>query len=296
MNVLLAYNHYAVSSGRYMTDAFQRIGHDTWHIGPPKGRDIWSMRVPEHYVHAPDRVDGSDDPYRLPERPFDLAVVMDTASAMLDLPDKLGLKALRAPIVVYGVDNHVCSYRRPWFDHYFLAHHDGPVQPVRLDDESWLPCAYDPAWYMPSATPFGEREYDVAMIGFMYPLRRELVRLLEAEGWRVLAGTGLLFDQYADAYQNARISLCISAAGDVAQRVFETAAMGCHVLSDPCADFERLEARGIAVCPPEQMIARVNELLSSNDAERAIAESLEWATPHTWDERARHIAAWAEKR
>jgi hypothetical protein len=42
--------------------------------------------------------------------------------------------------------------------------------------------------------------------------------------------------------------------------------------------------------------ARVNELLSSNDAERAIAESLEWATPNTWDERARHIVAWAEKR
>src|SRR6185295_11323625 len=54
--------------------------------------------------------------------------------------------------------------------------------------------------------------------------------------YKVFAATGLVYDEYRDAYQNARIALCSSVAGDLAQRVFEGAGMGCLVFTDLLAD------------------------------------------------------------
>lgn len=299
-----------------MTDAFKRLGHDVRHIGPTHGRDIWGITVPERYVHTPDGqysptiIDSFDlydkDDFFIPE----LIIYIDSDPEILY--SRLNKKHHRtykegssfpyirgAKRAVYGVDNHVRSYLRPHFDHYFYAHRGVSVDTWDDAIMTWLPCAYDPTLFTPSPIPYAEREYDVCMLGVMYPQRWALVNALKDAGLKVYAGTGLLFEDYRDAYWNARISLCVSANGDVAQRIFETAAMGCLVVSDPCADFERL-----GITPDMVLVGNDNHeivnwcKLFATRAERAeqyIAQSLEWSRVHTWDARAQVIVDWARK-
>lgn len=285
-----------------MTDAFKRLGHDVRHIGRPMGRAIWGLELPERYEWTPDigfvitgHVD--DDKRRLEQNDVayfepDLIIIMDSDAQILN-------EQIRAPhtvpMIVFGVDNHVREYRRPWFDHYFLAHYDGHVQPVRRFDESWLPCAYDPVAFTPSEIPYAEREYDVCMLGVMYNHRRALVNALTAAGIKVFWGTGLVYEEYAAAYHNSRISLCASFNGDVAQRVFETAALGCMVVSDDCDDYQRLKPRGLHITESRFLVDRVRMLLNDPaHAQACIQESLEWVAGHTWDNRARRIVEWME--
>lgn len=341
MRILIVCHHWSVASGRYMTDAFKRLGHDVRHVGPAHGRLIWGMDVAEKYVWEPDgelspRVKNTiflyDKEDQINWTP-DLILYMDSDPAILDNEakhfyvtnehfDTISVRDLPdIPHIVYGVDNHVRDYRRPWFDHYFLAHHAhnvsmmawGDPQYTNLlpyapgvyndvvgrpyEDMTHLPCAYDPTLFTPSPISYAEREFDVAMIGVMYPQRWQLVNELHAAGLKVLAGTGLIYEDYRDAYHNARISLCVSIAGDVAQRVFETAAMGCAVVSDRCADFERLNEQGIWFFRPERAVDEIKMLLNDELAAKQLIErSLEWVRPHTWDARAQVIVDWVQKR
>lgn len=305
MRILIVANHYAVCSARYAADAFTRLGHDVRHIGPAMGRNIWGMTLPERYVWEPDgsvtdHVDWAN-----------FVLVMDSDSEILDGSAYASNRG--KTVAVFGADNHVRDYRRPWFDHYFLAHRNvsampwvgeqkGLVGTMTLATATWtglykdmahMPCCYDSTVFTPSTIPWAEREYDVAMIGVMYEARWRAVQELRAAGLKVLAGTGLVYENAACAYQNARISLCLSSNGDVGQRVFETAATGCLVLSDDCPDYALLRPDGLAIWDGDDLVGTVRDLLS--DAGRAsemIARSQAWAAPHTWDARAQVIVDW----
>lgn len=295
MKILIHAIHYPVSSARYAVDAFRRIGHDVRHVGQETGREIWGITVAEKYIWKQEPPEDGWTP--------DLAILMDTAYQW-HYPDD------NVPTIVWSVDNHVRDLRQPGISHYFLAHRgvsmmawEGDIQlgsapPITVPraDMTWLPCAYDPTIFTPSPIPYAEREYDVCMIGVMYPQRWTLVNALKAAGLKVYAGTGLLFQDFRDAYWNSRISLCVSANGDVAQRVFETAAMGCLIVSDPCADFERLKPTGIKICAPIETIGVVQDLIRSPAyAQDFIEASMAWVRPHTWDARAQTIIDWYEK-
>lgn len=283
MKILIHAIHYPVSSARYAADAFKRLGHDVRHVGQETGRQIWGMDVDEKYAWHQEPPEAYWKP--------DLAILMDTAYQW-HYPD------LSVPTIVWTVDNHVRNTRQPEIVQYFLAHHDGQAQPVRLPDEQWLPCAYSKSLFTPSQIPYQDRDFDVCLIGVLYPNRQQLVNELRAAGLKVLAGTGLIYDQYVAAYQNARISLCMSIAGDVAQRVFETAAMGCLVMSDACRDYDLLKPQGINInAYAVNMVADLKYLLSEPTlAQEMIAKSLEWVRPHTWDARAQVIVDWLQKR
>ena len=296
--ILIAAIHYPVASGRYIARAFKRLGHDVRTVGPATGNQIWGMTVDERHVWTPDYFAAPEGRLLSPMTDWepDLVVTADSAFRWVGAPGNP--VTFECPHVVWGVDNHVRDYSLGVkFDHYFLAHHDGPALPVddSRDDMTWLPCAYDPEYFTPSPIPMAEREYDVCMIGVVYQRRAEILNAMAAAGLKVFAGTGLLYEDYRDAYHNSRISLCVSAAGDVAQRVFETAAMGCAILTDECADFERLGLRyGFHIARFSDTQYAVNEAVDmcrgkysqlSHFAETAP----EWATPHTWDARAQVV-------
>jgi hypothetical protein len=295
LRILIHAVHYPVCSARYAADAFTRLGHEVRHVGLETGRDIWGLALPEKYIW----------PQNPPEAGWipDLCILMDTAYQW---------HHPSAPTVIWSVDNHVRNLRPtgisvghqpgiapqglPLVAHYFLAHFHGPAQPISSLDETWLPCGYDPRWHTPSSIPFEAREYDVALIGVMYPQRVQLVEALRGAGLKVLAGTGLVYDQYVAAYHNARISLCVSACGDVAQRVFETAAMGCVVMSDDCADFAILRPKGLWIYDPATVVDEAQAILAQPQAAIANIEfAKSWARPHTWDSRAQLLLeTWAE--
>jgi hypothetical protein len=307
MRILIAAIHYPVASGRYIARAFKRLGHDVRTVGPYTGNRIWGLTVDERHVWEPDLplrsealdtgviVDGHISYIDALEgwRP-DLIVSADSAWELVGHRDEFS-----CPKVLWGVDNHVRDYHHgglSWWDRMFLAHHDGPALPVddSRSDMTWLPCAYDPEYFTPSPIPMAEREYDVCMIGVMYPRRVEILEAMAATGLKVFAATGLLYEDYRDAYHNSRISLCVSAAGDVAQRVFETAAMGCVVLTDRCADFKRLPPDSAQVFGGPSGAVYVAETLlglpnSTGILSKLASDTIEWAAPHTWDARAQAV-------
>lgn len=215
-----------------------------------------------------------------------------------------------APTVVWSVDNHVRDLRQPNIDHYFLAHKSVSVMPWDWETESedhdltmgkpyndmtWLPCAYDPVAFPPSPIPWAEREYDVCMIGVMYPARWALVNAMRAAGLKVLAGTGLVYDAYRDAHHNSRVALVSSFNGDLPIRLFEGAGMGCAVLCDEIADLLNLNELPPSInmyTSVDEAVNMVNALLDHSSNETFPAQSVQWAASHTWDARAQVIVDW----
>lgn len=286
MRILILANHYPVCSARYYADALRRLGADVRSSGVAMGRRIWGLDVPERCIWTPTYNPGDG------WQP-DLVIAADSDPAVLD-----AARDFDAPKIVVGVDNHVRDYRRPYFLQYFLAHRLVSLQPFDDNERTvHLPCAYDPVHFYASSIPWGEREYDAALVGVPYPQRVEVVRRLRAAGLRVLAVTGLLYDDYRAAYHHARISVCVSACGDVAQRIFETASLGNAVISDACPDFALLQPRGIAIARTLDDYADLARDLLANPAaaQASIDAARAWARDHTWDARARMIVVGDER-
>lgn len=287
MRILIVANHYPVCSARYAADAFTRLGHEVTHIGPAKGRHVWGLDLPPFTVWEPD-----EPPTQAP----DLVVIMDSDPAILDAVKDYGA-TFNCPVTVWGVDNHVRDYRREHFDHYFVAHRSHPIMFWR-DDMTWLPCSYDPTLHTPSAIPFTDRKYDVAMLGVMYDTRWDAVNRLRAEGLKVIAGSGLVGETYRDVYHDARVSLVVSANGDVPLRLFETAAMGCAVVADRTQDSDRLGFERdylYTVRDMDGMVIAVKAALENPDY---AARCQQWVTDkgHTWDNRAQEVIDWVNAR
>jgi hypothetical protein len=287
MRVLVLCIHYPVASGRYIADALRRMGHDVKTSGQTTGNDIWGIKVDPQYVWVPDNPTQEWEP--------DLVIVADSAITLIkaDLP-------FTAPIVVWGVDSHVRDYRGIEADHLFLAHGHG----LRMGEENvtWLPCAYDPEWFTPSPIAWADRRYDATLAGVMYASRLELVHeVLHIPNVKVAYGMGAIYDAYRDVYHNTRVSLVRSAAGDVAQRVWETAAMGCLVLMDDCPDCEALGLVDGVNCliyhSTADAVDKLRWVMAHPEEAEAIAQAGQaWAKPGTWDARAQVIIDWVEQR
>jgi hypothetical protein len=310
MKILQVFIHYPVSSGRYYTDAFRRLGHDVRHIGDSTGNQIWGMNVADKYIH---QSDGGLDKCWSDWEP-DLIILHDTALTSYKHPN------YTAPMVVVTQDNHVRDVEQDGVVKYFLAHFHGPIYPVdpNRKDHIWLPCATDAKLFTPSPIAWADREFDACLVGVMYPKRVEVITALRDAGFKVRAETGLLYDEYRAAYHNSRISLCVSAAGDVAQRIYETGAMGCAILTDPLLDLNDPETNrtlglsGFAVYsnPAEavmlakDLLATKVEYLSLNGAidpnepsagKHGAQRMMATCKPHTWDARAQTIVNWFER-
>ena len=282
MKILVTAIHYPVASARYAVDALRRLGHSVHSAGPAAGRAIWGIRVPPHYAWEPDPPPPGWEP--------NLALHMDA-----HLP---AARHHNCPHVVFGVDNHVCGYHQLAWDHLFLAHGGG----LRMGEPevTWLPCAYDPVHFTPGP-PYAARALDAALVGVGYPARGALIEALRAAlpDLRLFAGTGLLYDGYAGVYHAARISLVRSVAGDVAQRAWETAAMGCLLVLDEVHDCAALGLRHGENCllyrSEAGAVDRVRWALDHPVAAAEIAAAGQrWAAPGTWDARLAVIVDWVE--
>lgn len=320
MNILIVANHYPVCSARYAADAFTRLGHNVKHVGRPMGLDIWGMQVPAEYVWKPDTTLEWLELRDLSGFSEDMVIVMDSDPSLLDRLETMRdyRNWRRVPQVIWGVDNHVRDYRRPYFDHYFLAHKSVSVMDWGeeiydedsgddvgwLDnaDMTWLPCAYDPVAFPPSPIPWEQREYDVCMIGVMYPKRWELVNALRAAGLKVLAGTGLVYDAYRDAYHNSRVALVSSACGDLPIRTFEALGMGCIALTDKQIDMALLKpplSGYVEYESAEECVVLARDLsqhMPPDEGQMMADMAVRFAQPHTWGARAQVVIDWLEGR
>jgi len=302
--ILVAAIHYPIASGRYIARALRRMGHDVKTIGPYTGRDVWGMQLPEgsewkpDYTHKkewlPETVGGYLDYVvweALGDWTPDLVITADSAFGIRSFTED---GKLPMPHVVYGVDNHVRDYRfLGHFDHLFLAHSNG--YRIGEPNVTWLPCAYDPDLHYVE-TPWDKRPFHAAIVGVVYEERAAILNAMNTVGLRVLAGTGAILDAYRSNYNQALISVCRSIKGDLAQRVFETAAMGCLILSDRVPDMDKLGmiegVHYVGYETADEATARALEIVNDWEPERLkamINASLEWVKPHTWDARCQTI-------
>ena len=113
---------------------------------------------------------------------------------------------------------------------------------------------------------------------------------------KVFVSAALYFDDYVAAYHNSRIGLVYNQQQSGMMRIFETAAMGCVVLSNPVLDYELLAPEGFVIYPqekPHHAAEYAKQILSDPErAKRWIAESLAWVQPHTWEARAQTVVDW----
>ena len=281
MKLLILAIHWPVASGRYVLDALRRMGHDARSAGPvPEPPNaIWGGQVDPRHIWTPAEIDEGWTP--------DAVLIMDSNMGAERSGDM--------PWVVYGVDNHVRDYGQFDVDHLFLAHGHGAR--IGETNVTWLPCGYDQVAFKPGPA-WSKRHYDAAMLAVMYGPRAELLYALrDIPALRMAYGTGAVYDQYAAVYQNSKISLVRSAAGDVAQRVWETAAMGCLVVMDECPDCEALGLVNGQNCllyhDTEGAVEQVRWALEHPaDAERIAKAGQKWARSGTWDARAQVIVDW----
>lgn len=276
MKILLSYIHYPVCSGRYVKDALTRLGHDVRSVGWSTGDQIWGLRVPYHYGHAPD---GAIDAVWTDWTP-DLVIVMESAFKYHH-PYYAAV-----PHVVYGMDNHVRDYTQDGIAHYFLAHNATSIMDMKASNVTWLPCGYDPS-FTPSEIPYADREFDVTLIGVLYDNRVELLNAMDKAGLKVQAGTGLVYQDYVNAYHNSRIALNVSANGDLNQRIFECAAMGCVVLSESLVDADNLKLDWVQTFKDSKDAIKQAKSLIALDKPMSVQTEL-----HTWDVRAQVIVDW----
>lgn len=293
MNILIAHIHYPISSGRYIARAFERLGHDVKSVGPTTGPFVWNMRLPDTTVHMPD-IEIKD--VSLPTT-VALAPVLDalgdwTPDLIITADSAFGLVGdAPCPTALWGVDNHVRDYKFNEWDYLFLAHKFG--MRIGEDNVHWLPCCYDPELHV-NTKPYTERMYHAVLLGVIYPERQILIDAIGTE-FRILAGTGPVLQEYAEAHNQALVSVCHSAQGDVGQRIFESMAMGCIVLSDPCNDFEALGLEaGVHYLPystPDEAMQQLRELVQAPEerVQQLIAAGQEWVKGHTWDARAEEV-------
>ena len=309
MKILTVYDHYPVCGGKYITEALQRLGHDTRSWGRAMGSQIWGMHVSARHAHHPTYF-GDEAEGFMP----DLVLVVDSQ------PDLQSCRSWplmshvpqHVPFAVYGLDNHVRRYGAPGIDHYFFAHKFPSINDMTAQNITWLPCGYDSS-FAAGAVPWAERPYDVVLCGVLYPRREAIVRYLERSGFKVATQLGVFGEQYATMHHNARIALNISANYDLPMRVFEGVALGCVVLTDRIPDMWQVlpsEAAGIyedLSAVHEQSPFRRRAIWEASDPIRMVQLAghiinthhepfdTSWLVHHTWEERAGTIVKWAER-
>lgn len=101
----------------------------------------------------------------------------------------------------------------------------------------YLPYNYDPTVHYPIKTLYPhEKEYDVCLVGLLYPQRASLINKLRADGLKVFYDIGLIMDEYREVYNKSKIALSWSTLNDTPARVFEGMAMKLPVVANRTPD------------------------------------------------------------
>lgn len=254
----------------YFRRAFEMLGHQVLSCGVGAGHDLPVSRPP---------LAVEEILARLPPR-WEPEFLMLGDESMF--PWVGGLETLELPLVWYAVDSHIHHVWHPdyaWvFDLVCVAKRD-LLEPLRAAPERqrhlWLPLFADPERDRDRG---GERPMGACFVGHLKPeLNPERVRFVAAVAERVPlhVHTGA----YEEIYNQARIVLNQSVAGDLNFRCFEGMGCGAMLLTEAIGNGQGelfqtgrhlVEyARGDA----EQAAERIRHYLKHEPERRAIAEA-----------------------
>lgn len=119
-------------------------------------------------------------------------------------------------------------------------------------------------------------EYDAALIGLHYQQRDNLVNTLRQSGFRVLYDLGLIYDEYREANNKARVGLNWSSLQDLPARVFEVMAMKMVCLTNRVPDLGLHFEEGrdyLAFDTVSEAVEKMNWIKDNPEEAQQIAEN-----------------------
>jgi len=157
-------------------------------------------------------------------------------------------------------------------------------------DEIFLPYAHDPTVHYPMNL---EKEYDVCLVGLLYPQRAALIDKLRADGLSVFYDIGLIFDEYREVYNKSRIALSWSTLQDLPARVWEGMAMGLPVVTNRVPDLDHFFSDFhdyVGFEDLEEAEIKILDLMKDEPVRQMVANhGFASVQPHTYDARIQTI-------
>lgn len=214
-----------------------------------------------------------------------------------------GIESLAIPTACYLIDVHLGHWRAAaarFFDVVFVAQKDYlPTlrRAVGHDQVYWLPLAAAPDVHGDLRL---DRIYDVGFVGNIAQAHRQTARQRRLALLAASFNTNDFYRHYSPAqvgevYSQSRIVFNTSIAGDVTMRIFEGAAAGALVLTDPVQNgFAELYEPGAEVVvyqDDDDLLAKVRYYLDHPQEREAIARAGQARTlaQHTYRHRVQQI-------
>lgn len=288
MRVALGYCWFPTAAGYHLERAFAAIGADVRFVGVSDHGRVSYGATPSLL-----RIVQSMD-----ARP-DFFLWIDPASRYFPLD----IEASPIPTACYLIDVHLGHWREAaarFFDVVFVAQKDYvPVfrRAVGHDQVYWLPLAAAPDVHGDLGL---DRIYAVGFVGNIARAHRQTARHRRLALLAERFVTNDFYRQYAPAqvgevYSQSKIVFNTSIAGDVTMRVFEGAAAGALVLTDPVQNgFDELFEPGkevIVYQDDDDLVAKVDYYLAHPQEREAIARAGQARTlaQHTYRHRVQQI-------
>lgn len=288
MQAAIGYNWFETSAGYHIERSFASISCNTTYVGLGNaGRPAYteSGAIDEIVSRLPASVD--------------FYLWIDPAGRYFPT----GIESLAIPTACYLIDVHLGHWREVaarFFDVIFVAQKDYvPIlrRAVGHDQVYWLPLA---AALDVHGDRSLERIYDVGFVGNIAHAHRQTARQRRLALLAKRFKTNDFYRQYTPAqvgeiYSQSKIVFNTSIAGDVTMRIFEGAAAGALVLTDPVQNgFAELFKPGVEVVvyqDDDDLIAKVQYYLDHPQEREAIARAGQARTlmQHTYRHRVQRI-------
>lgn len=296
--ILMSYKHYPVTIAKFFKNALINSGHQVWTVGTFSDTVPWDVTKDySKHIDRPDLIveDGVAYPVELAmlECPFspDAIISIDAGFYLL------GCKSYEIPNAVVLTDPHALGehYARGsklQYDKIFNMQNC-----YKLDNEFWLPYAFEPKLHYWTGTNFNNREYNVCILsGLLYPQRRAAIDAMRSLGLSVYQDSGILYEDGTPLYNNAVVAFNWSSQQDLCARFFEGLAYRNLVIANRVPDMSIIgldEGRDyVAFSDMEELIDKVTYYSVHKDEAWEIASrgyAKVWAGGHTYTNRVNTI-------
>lgn len=295
MKIILCYEHYPVSIGRYWKRGFQKLGHEVFSIGHCTGEEqAWPGNpklsgwedMPDH------RLEDFAIRYQIDQKTFaeaqcaDLFVNVD-ASHYWEGP-------VPCPKVIIGTDPHCINYNSQRDDcDLFVCMQNC----YSKSGDAWIPYAHDAEWHFHADVP---HDHDVTFYGVPYTDREHDLAKLQASGISVeqsLLGNNqykyLIFSEGSLRYSAGHLAYCRPSLKDLPTRFFEAMAYGNIPLITDVPDLvlfpELKEGWHYEIFDDSCLVNVVQRALADPCLEQRKMDCIEAVKGHAWGNRAQTL-------
>ncbi len=290
LKILMAFEHYPCSIGRFWQRGFEALGHTVHTTGHSTGGRIgWGDQYDlSRWTHTPTY------PLASFSNVYEVGLITHRLSADYDLFVNVDAAhwwrgPTACPKVIVGTDGHCLDYSRQRQDcDLFVGMHRFYNHP----GDYWIPYAHDPEWHRRLDLL---DTHDVTFWGVEYAERKADLDELERAGLRVVRGTGRVFAECAEDYSTGPLAYCRPSLQDLPARFFEGLAHGAIPLTTWAPDLALFSefADGWHYQTydgtPRGLVEQARRTLADPGLPRRRQAALEAVQPHTWQARAQEL-------